>query len=185
MQPIIDLFTKLRPLPPGLQDRLASVFKLENVRQKQFLLVIGEIPSHLYFVAHGSFFAYGKDAGKVIHPLYIITGQPMVKFQHFLNRTASDEDIICFMQGTVYAISFADVKAILSDYPDFEFYLSKVWNRPAAKVDEPVIIPSQREDNMIRELGRGYANHIGKFLHKYLFRPVWHYKAGLLKRLHR
>jgi signal-transduction protein with cAMP-binding, CBS, and nucleotidyltransferase domain len=183
MHPIIQRLNIFKPLAPDLEARLVTSFTLAQVRQKQFLVQVGEIPKHLYFIEKGSFFVYSKAAEEISVSSYRREGEPVVKFEDFFYALPSEEDIICFEDSVVYILTYDEAKMILNDFPDFESYLYQMWGKPMQVPDSPIPIYKRRL-NMAMALIARYVKQVADSF-RYIFDPVLQFKIGLRKRLNR
>ena len=109
-----------------LSDELANVFKnnLEKSyrKKKDFLLKEGQIAKNIYFLGTGTCRAFYFSEAKEITNWFMSEGDIVISVFSFFTQSPSLENIELLEDAIVYSMSFEQLQAIYTHFPEFNLH---------------------------------------------------------------
>ena len=118
-QELIATLNHIYPLSEALKERIVSILKSKTFKKKAYLLQIGQVSNHIYFIQKGLIrICYLKDGVEVCSAL-LSEGQFPISVNSFFNRQVSYEFMQALEETIVYYIHYDDLEKIYKDFIEF------------------------------------------------------------------
>lgn len=127
-----ELFTwleSIHPLSQPLREYLALNLGYKEVKEMDYLLKIGHVCRHIYFVEKGSFRSFYFHHEAEVNNAFMFEWDLVTVFDSFLFQKQSDESIQALKDSKVYFLSFEQLKMLVKIYPELIYIAAKVLIR--------------------------------------------------------
>lgn len=124
---LIMYLQSMCPLPfsEGLVERLKGIVRHRMVKRNEFLLRVGEVAEHIYFIQKGVLRCYYEGKKQEVTSWILREGDVVVSVQSFYGQKLSVENIQSIDESAVFYILRDELEEIYLEYPEFN-YLGRV-----------------------------------------------------------
>ncbi|MBS1664720.1 MAG: Crp/Fnr family transcriptional regulator [Bacteroidetes bacterium] len=109
------------PFSDGLEKRLRKVVRCKAVARNEFLLKVGEVSGHIYFIQKGVLRCYYETKKGDVTSWVLKEGDIVVSVQSFYHQKPSIENIQAVEEAVVFYISYDELEELYREFPEFNF----------------------------------------------------------------
>ena len=129
MEKLLDLFHRIAPLSPTLQQEIVSILQVREVRKKDIILRKGQVAQMIYFVETGLVRCYYHLKEKERTSWMMRESDIFLSIFSFFSREPSFEIIEAMEDGVFYGISYDQLRSLYTSHKEFNYHRAEILQR--------------------------------------------------------
>jgi CRP/FNR family transcriptional regulator, anaerobic regulatory protein len=121
MEQLIQFLNSIYPLSEPLKEYLLLNLQHREVKRKDFLLKAGHVSHNIYFIEKGLFRCFYMQGNNEVCSWFMKEGDVITSIESFFDQKESYESIQALEEGTVYYISYQQLKFIYKNFIEFNY----------------------------------------------------------------